>query len=345
MSLERDAPTMIRGITPGSYVVAIERESRDSDPIEFGNAEVELRAGSTTHVTIRCGHAPRTPEPVPLAGTLYIPSRWGNMRPFLFMEPVGKDGARLAGDRSIKITKSDSDSSDLLRWDAGGVLPGRYLLECEDFFLQTIVDTGPHGRSDVEIRIAEPADAVVHVVDESDGQPIASSDPERELSWNVRRPQESRAWSLGTATWDAASRSYSLRAPAGEVEFMMRDENYEYVEPAGEDRLVTLYPGSNDVTLHVRRSCGIVLLLMDGEDVVACEDDFMVSTRIRSGDGTKAVTTFSSNWKRHRIRLRAAGSYEVRVPNLAGYRPIAPFTIEVPAGTFVEHSIALERIR
>jgi hypothetical protein len=54
---------------------------------------------------------------------------------------------------------------------------------------------------------------------------------------------------------------------------------------------------------------------------------------------------FGFNLKRLRVRVRAAGSYEVTVPDLAGYQTIAPFTIEVPAGKFVEHTIALERCR
>jgi len=345
-TLERDAPTTIRGITPGSYVVAIEREGPGPDPTVFGCAEVELRGGSTTRVTIRCVRPPKTPEPVPLAGTLYIPAQWGSVKASLDMEPVGKEGAKLSGRRSLELSSSGSGASDLFRWDAGRVLPGRYLIECDEFslqiFLQTIVDTGPHGRTDVAIQIAEPADAVVHVVDSSDGQPVVCSDQENLLSWNVSRPQESRAWIPGTATWNAVSRSYLLRAPAGDAEFNMSAEDYEFADP---NPIVTLRPGPNEFTLRARRSCGVVLRLIDGEDVTSWEDHVVASTRVRSADGSDAVTMFSSNLKRFRIRLQAAGSYEVTVPDLAGYRPIPPFTIEVPPGVFVEHAIALERTR
>jgi hypothetical protein len=341
-TLEPDAPTSIRGIAPGSYVVAIERESRGSDPVVVGSAEVELSSGSTTRVTIHCARPPKSPEPVPLSGTLYIPAQWGSVEASLSMEPVRKEGFGFSGHRSLELATSGSGASDLLRWDAGRVLPGRYLFECDDFHLQTIVDTGPHGRTDVEIRIAEPADAAVRVVDVSDGQPVVCSDQENLLSWNVSRPQESGAWSLGTASWNAVSRSYFLRAPAGDIEFSMRSGEYEFADPS---HIVTLRPGPNEITLRARRSCGVILRLIDGEGLVSWDDRVQASTQVRSGDGSDAVTMFSLDPKRLRIRLRTAGSYEVTVPDLAGYRPIAPFTIEVPAGTFVEHAITLERSR
>jgi hypothetical protein len=341
-----DGSTTLHGIAPGSYVVSVERGRSYDDPLVLGSAEIVLEAGGVGIAWIRLVPLSADPEPVPLAGTLRISPKWESAETaFLDFEPIGRHGAVAADERCILVSSMVAPSSPggIFLWDAGNVLPGRYLVECREFAYETVVDSGPCGSTDVSIEIPDPADAAVRLVDDADGHPLITDAIEDALWWNVRRPSESTHWSPKTAIWDPARQLFSLRAPIGPIELSVHLWEIETVEG---ETVVVLKPGSNDIALRVRRSNGITLTMRDGPSPMSWEDQSRWDVRVRAIDGSKVrSTTGYSDRFEYRIRVSRPGLYEVTIPALPGFEEIEPFTIDVPAGEFVRHEIQLTRKR
>jgi hypothetical protein len=193
------------------------------------------------------------------------------------------------------------------------------------------------GRTDVEIVIGEPSITVIHVVDDATDRPVSDV----KLFWNCRRPKESTGGGLEPATWDADISAFRANAPAGEVEWSIHGVEHELVS----DRFTSLVAGPNEITLRVRRNCGVVLYLEDGSHRIAWDDQVQWAVSLVRVDGDLRVRGAMGGSESHGAYyvVDAPGAYRVTIPPLAGFEPIAPFEVNVPPAGFAEHVVELTR--
>src|SRR5262249_41247465 len=111
------------------------------------------------------------------------------------------------------------------------------------------------GREDVRIEIGEPADVRIHVVDESGADAKVDS-----VDWFGERAPGKNGGGMESATYDVATGTYQFRAPAGSVVMHIWDRRFQFIEET-----ISLEPGLNEHTAHLKHSCGVILTLRDGE--------------------------------------------------------------------------------
>jgi hypothetical protein len=298
---------------------------------------VTLEEGRTQRVDLHLAQPQEPVARVPLGGTLYLPPEWGSLHLSLDFEPLDLVGRSSADDVSVALSQMTKvpESSGLYRWNAGHVAAGRYEVTMYAFEYQVIVDTGPGGRSDVEIAIAPPADATLHLRDIQNGLPAEGV----HLLWNCKRPSASSGGSMERTRWDADTKTYRFRAPAGEVELSIFESDWELESP----ELVTLQPGPNVLTLDVRRMAGIHLSLKEGDRIVPFPMEWFWSAEVKClrGDGDGRAGSASED--EGTISVTVAGLYVIAVPELPGFEPIPPFQVEVPDREFIEYTVQVVR--
>ena len=108
------------------------------------------------------------------------------------------------------------------------VLPGTYIAGVFFLRLQQAVETGSQGRTDAEIRIPEPADVVVRVVDHNFESPVRV----QHFHWQCVWPPESRGGGgVVLDHWNEDRQRFEFRAPAGPLKIYCRDDYFIQVSP------------------------------------------------------------------------------------------------------------------
>ena len=331
-----DAPMTWRGLPTGDFSVSIEVGDHWDDPLVLGSSPVTLRAGQETRATVTLS-SPPSAELVPLAGTLFFPPEWGDMRLVFRLEPQDLKGASSSDDISLDLKQMQPVASTpgLYRWDAGRVHPGGYVVQSYALEYQDYIETGPQGRSDAAITIAPPADVVVDLRDRFTGLPV----PGVTLHWNCKRPARSSGGSLGSATWDSASQTYGFRAPAVPVELSAFGDDIEIVDV----HLLELRPGANAFTLHAVRVATVELELREDGRLVHFPHEWFWDLTVTAVGGAGTGRAGRASETRGTIRFSEPGLYEITVPELPGYAPIAPFRIGVPGRQSIEHVLEVTR--
>jgi hypothetical protein len=234
---------------------------------------------------------------------------------------------------------------DVHRFDAGQVLPGRYLLKSYACRFQQLIETGPDGTDHAEIVIGDPADVVVRIVDADNGSPLQSP---ISLYWICKRPAESTGGVFEGCEWDESIHAARLRAPAGEIELGVSSElglDYEVVG----SNVIQARPGSNEATLRLRAANTIVLKpTVDGTEAKwPVDDDGRVSmTKLVAADDSEAeVTIHNLSEEALDFFVPKPGRYIVRVVAPKGFDAVASFEVEARKGARVVAVVALHRSR
>src|SRR5687768_2968078 len=105
-----------------------------------------------------------------------------------------------------------STSPSLFRFDAGEQPEGTWRVEIDDCGFEQVVLIDAAG---IAIEVGEPADVSIQLVDAHSGSPLQQTE---RLLWHCRRDAK---WGGASRPipWNAAKGCYTLRAPAGELEF------------------------------------------------------------------------------------------------------------------------------
>jgi hypothetical protein len=329
-------PILFEGLVPGRYVVQAEIGEWFRGPLILGAAPVEVSAGARAAVRLELKDRPVPGSKVPLEGMLVFPGEWEDRRIAIDFEPMDRPQAKTGEGIRVELESMEpvAGRSGHYRWSAGVVVPGKYLATIREFELQVIVDVGPAGRKDAEIRIGAPTEIEVRVVDAETGAP---ADVER-LWWNCRRPEESTGGSSHWAPRADGLGVFSFQAPAAEIELSAHAVGYEWNEEH-----VTARPIEKNVfTLKLKRSCGLIVTVREAEGALPYDliDD---AIDVRDNSGSDAVRGSSSDRNEHRLTLDGPGTYKVTIGKLPGYQPVEPVTVEVPPGKFVNHEVMLRR--
>jgi hypothetical protein len=246
------------GLPPGKYVLRAEVGDWFQEPLVLAGAPVELVAGETASVTLELSDRPRRGKPVPLAGTLYLPEAWGESSLALYFEPLNRPQAK--EDDRLRVGLKDMEpvpgQPGLHRWSAGRVVPGKYQAKIHEFEYQQVIDVGPQGRRDVEIKIGEPVEVTVRLVDAETGAVLDAG----RVHWNCQRPEGISGGGLNSAERDAETGEFRFRAPAGRIEVSTWSEEY-----VGAGEVFDVTPGASTFTLELQKGCGFIIRVREGD--------------------------------------------------------------------------------
>ena len=345
---ESPGPTRVAGLPPGPLTVRLERGDHFDKPLVLAQASIEIIEGGTVHATLTIDAHPEARKRVHLAGTVHYSDAWKSDHLDLRFEPVDVPGGTSVD--SFELAHHDlhrvGDSPELFRFDAGQVLPGRYVVLSYTLEFQQVVDTGPEGTDQAAIVIGDPADIRIHFVDADSGQPF---DAPPKLLWNCVRPKESTGGGLEHGEWDGSLHATRLRAPAGEIElsvdFAQRTE-YEVLDPL----IVSAVPGQNDFTLRIRRAISVVLgVTIDGSPASwpgwSKSDDYFKARLASADDPVRIIRPCRASQTELDFSVNHEGRYTVTFPTLKGFAPVAPFEVVARRGEKTIATVALRRVQ
>ncbi len=333
---EPDQPTLVTGLSPGQVVVSVEvGRSWEDSRIVLGWKQVELEAGKRTAVTLELDELPDLGTPVPFEGTLYLSEAWGELDITLSLEPMDLPDTNWNDWIEIPLgaMKAVAERPGLRCWSAGEVLPGRYEALIREFEMRHVFHVDVGGLRDAHIEIGEPAEVVVHVLDAATGEPAEIED----LAWSFKRPVEVTGWSMNQAERDPDTASFRFQAPAGQVELSVTEDAYAYY-----GNVFELQAGANEITIILKKACGIVVTVREGDRPVPIED-IENHIKIMEVDGPGRDWGWSGGGQERRYRLSNPGLYEIRIEPIDGYEPVPPEFVQVPPDEFVDHVVVLKR--
>jgi hypothetical protein len=328
-------------LEPQELVVSIEVGNAHRSPLVLASAPARLTAGTTTGVTLVATQA-ETPKAVPLAGTIVVPRGWDLEDLRLDIDPIGLKGR---SDSDVHRVRRRSwvpvaGRAGVYRWSAGAVLPATYVIRVDGTGIAKSIDVADPGNENVELVLPEPATLRVRLVSAADGRPAKM----KGLRWIPTFGNDSL---FGRETlaleYDSKSASYSARVPAGSgVLDTYADKSWEFVE---EPPTLDVHPGDQELVVRVRPTCGVSFdFVCDGARV---DPQSLPSWNIKLEriDGVKRKTTPVLRDSQPGISVGDPGRYLVKVPDLDGYEPVAPFEVDIAAGAFVKKTVELRKKR
>ncbi len=341
---ERVGSTRIAGVVPGRRTVSLEYCNGWDPPQVLASAGVDVVAGAAARATLVIEPPREAARRVRLAGSVRFSPAWDGDFLHLGFAPVAVTGTPVVDGFGLDLGDLQRVAGELghFRFDAGEVLPGRYLVRSDAYRFQQVVDTGPDGTESAQIVIGDPADVVVHALDDLTGAPVRAR---HMLLWNCKRPVESTGGGFDHVEWDEARQAWCFRAPAGEVELQLTGEPRDELEPV-EPRFFTVLPGRNEITVRLRRATGLRLSLeVDGYKIEWPGGAAWLVVLDAVYGGQPDVTAALSSDDVLTFRVPAPGSWRITVPSLAGYEPVAPFVLVLERGVMLEHTIVLRKTR
>lgn len=325
----------ITGLAPGPVSVSVEVGCWTmDDQIQLGWASTELEAGRRAQVTLVLEPLPEFEAPAPLSGTLFVPPSWGELDLTLFLDLVDLPEGVCGDALLLRLSEMQpvAGREGLSRWSAGEVTPGRYEICVYQFQYRQVIHVPSDGLLDAHLELGERAVVVVHLLEKETGLPV----PMKTVHWNCLSPDGAAGGSTWFAELDEEIGGYRFLAPAGRVEIRSRGDGYERYDQVHEIR-----PGENEITIYLKRSCGVVLSVREGGETVSFEviERFIHIEQV-SGGGLPIGRWWSLDGVR--FHLSNPGLYEIRIDPVEGYLPVEPVRVEVPAGEFVEHVVVLK---
>jgi VCBS repeat protein len=338
MQPREKGPTRIEGLATGRYTASVEIGAWYKHPEVLGQTDLELTAGLQGAATLALKDPVDRGKPVPLTGNLFIPPAWGKVRPHLRLEPVDfPDTSRLDDDRGFDRIKlfPDPDRPGFLRFDAGQVTPGKYVLGVnayEHFRYKNAINVGPKGQTDLEIKIPEPVEVSLEVFDAETGEPAEIET----IHWMPAETEGNHGGSINSVQRSRKSGRFEFQAFLGKILLNDFDEIFTWDrEP------ILLKSGQNLLTLRLNRSCGVRVAVKDGEETLNV-DIFETKIALKPLDGPGEVTSWGADVS-YRMTVSRPGRYLLTLPPLEGYEPLPPQEVVVEPGKFTDVTLKLTR--
>lgn len=333
VALPRSGPLRIDGLRPGRYDAAVEVGAWFDVWRRLGNAACEVRAGAVSRVTVLLDSALDLPVPVRAAGILVLPPEWGLKEVSLSFRPDASIKALAQGWASAEVSTEDPapGTTDTFPWSVASLLPGRWSIVVDPSGYRTWLEIPKEGTDSLRITVPPPAEVRGQVIDARTGLPVRAD----RVTW-MAELELSNGGSLDHVAPDAEGR-FVIRAPLGWIEVNCHPEGYTWSQETIEVR-----PGVNTCELRVTRASGICVRLRDGDDVLPWEDWQIELKNDRTGDGPNSWATSGT---RHTITGIDPGPCTLTLPEIPGFRPVAPLQVEVRDGEITEVVIPLERVK
>jgi hypothetical protein len=331
---------LVESLPPGETRVAARVAFAWGEDHVLAEAEVKIRTGATTALSLAPREPPPPPDLVPLEGTVRADPAWPEEPDDIVGFCVVSHQAPLTVlAATLDWWSPDAEiDPDEGTWSAGLVLPGRYFLLFRDWSYAAAIDVGPQGTTDASIVVPPPCDVEVHLVDAESGAPVPDG---HDLWWCVRAAdvgsEVGLPWRCERDVPSASPGVYRFRAPQGTLVL----DFYSDLR-SSEETEVALKPGANRIELRVAPNLRIDFELRDGTIPVPADAAFSDRIKVAAltgdgelsccGEGDPCVVWFTK-----------PGRYRVTFPEIEGYEPIAPVEVEVAAGSIARVEIALRR--
>lgn len=324
-------------IAAQDLIATIEVGMSYRSPLVLASAPAPLVAGKTTRVAL-VAQKTEAPQPATLSGSIFVPRGWKLDKLKLEIEPVGLNGQTRSDEHRVPSRSWTPSVSrpGWYQWSAGTVTPATYAVRVDGAGIVSRVEVTAAGNPNVEIVLPDAAQLRVRVVAAADGKVVEID----HLSWSPVSEQETFMWDAGISLDRDASGVYSAQVPVGRGALASwGDESWEFDEQeVGAD----VHAGTQELVVRVHPTCGTNLEL-DCDGTKVPWDDLAFQIKIEKLDGSDA-----SSWKTYRdgravLGARAPGRYRITLPEIAGYEPVAPFEIEIPAGEFLTKKVALRK--
>ena len=324
--------TVLESLPRGELLVSLERGELLNLPQVFGAAFVDASAGGRTVVSLSITPPQPDPGPVPLSGTILVPKEWGEPRATLCIRP-GTQLFRAYQDRiefELGQFQRVEGRPEVYAWDAGLVLPGEYMFSVEELGFGCRFSVENAGTRMQHIKIPPPAEVKVRFVDSRSGMPADVGS----IWWfQADSPYES----LCLEGVDEATGAFRFRAPIGRVEL----ETSGFFTFDTFSQVVEIQPGVNEFTFPIVRSSGVRIVLKDGEATIPWRWEHGVRLLQIGGSGRDWAGGGMGDSAAHCLTVTNPGRYRVTFREVPGYRPVAPFEVEIPAGEMVDLVIPL----
>lgn len=323
-------PLAVEQLQPGRWHVQLDLGDWFDGPTLLAHQEVMVAAGRRTRVVLDVDQA-LVPRPTRLAGSLALPAFWRREGQTLAVIRVGQRGLNSARqDLPVAAMDAADGAGELLLWDAGPVLSGRYELTLSDPRVSALVEVPPEGLLDAHLAVGPPGSLSVDIVDAESGASL----PEASLSWSVAVP-------LGVASHgehlarDGTTGLFELVAPQGPVRLSAVAPDHGLATITA-----TVRAGGDRVVLRAPRHYRVFVLLDSGQDLLPVPGGLMqVTFEPLEGDGQRVA--FGLRDGREFVQLDSPGRYRFTVDTPPGFLEIPPQVVEVGGAGVTEHVIRL----
>jgi hypothetical protein len=253
---------------------------------------------------------------------------------------------------AIRLTRGprlthETEDTKVWTWDAGRVLPGRYLCTVTSTFsaragawstnalLRVVLEVGPSGRRDVRLVVPELAEVELVLVERGTGNPIELE----YLLWNPPLPEGIRTLCPGTALGTGDPGHYRLLASVGRITIDGHGGAYgRFI------RSVLVRPGRNEHRIEIDRACGIRVTLRDGDEIHVLDGSGRYEVARVLETGSEEIVAWVYGSMRHSLlQVPGPGRYRVRFPAIDGFEPVPPAEFTAKEGQLEDLEIALRR--
>lgn len=325
----------LESIPVGRFTVAAEIGMWFENPVQLAKEEIELVAGGRSQVTLALAAQPQS-ERATLSGVLVVPREWNAKNVLLMADFLGVTGQERDRGRAVNLKDPTTSAGfDTYAWTFESILVGKYEIGAVEPAYTVAIELPVGGRTDVRIEMPPPADVFVRVVDEKTGVDVEAVT----LSWNPARPEGVKGGGMAHAERSATTRLFEFRAPLGPVDISLFARSGEYAH-AG--RVVRLVAGRNEVKLELQRASGVVVSLMDGEELWRSEEDLDFDLEAVEGDGKRTASISSGG--EYRLMVTKPGRYRVKLNDtLQGFLPPEEPIVDIHLGSMTPLVIHLKR--
>ncbi len=308
----------------GEFLVSVEVGEYE-DRLRLGSAEVQIPESGSATVTVRVDGSLLDVPRTHLHGSIRVPAGLEREGCVLTLERL--EGGEQEFRQELVDMSFPSGEPDLLRWDAGLRRTGVYVASLLCIQYRTTLETrGPGQETEVELVIPPLVSVRVEVVDQATGAPL-----EAEVSWHGALLPEVSGFSLSPVRRDPGTGVLGFVAPAGQVEVEARLEGYRDAE-----RELELYGATATCRLELVRATGIRVLLREGGAALPVGMEFLYRIVVRGPDEERLHPHVQAGQAEGTIHLDAPGRVTLEFPELDGFEPLEPRSVDVAAGELVE---------
>ncbi|MBI3819437.1 MAG: hypothetical protein HY286_12145 [Planctomycetes bacterium] len=323
---------IINDIPEGEYILYAMADASTNEERILATGHVQLHSGMRVSVPMKLREAPKvlSGDPVKLAGTLQLPRAWAKSNVRLKIARVRGDYLNIQDDeKEIALREMPSRGDNIYLWNADGVIPYKYKLQIEPLGICEVVDVPPAGLTNVELRVPEPVDVSIRIVDKA-GVDAADVD----LIWWSRCPEGESSAQAESASRNPKSGLFTFRAPEGSLTLQSTGYPYKFTRTT-----VSLTPNAFRTTITLERACGVRALAPGQPEMINSRLPLFAKSVGHSG---RQSGIWTANGKCG-VNVTLPGKYLVGVFKIKGYKPIESQIVEIPAETIVDVNFELVR--
>lgn len=363
--LQETGKVLFTGLLPGEYDLRIELSSQhpEQGPLCMASGTAQVIAGQRAQVTLEYLSS-GTSQQAYVSGQLVLPSAWRLEQFTVRFKPIAGRAllAATRGQAQLRKFFSDArdspsnmihdasppavllpaeldqdafvrnlDSKDTFDFDLGSIATGTYEMTLRELGSKTIFDVGPTGRSDVLLAVPEPVWITVFVRDALTGEAVDVPG----VRW-AAHPGGSTGESEPLVDSGATGASqFQLQVPRATLN-LWSTQTRRY--PIGRNQAQA--ESGLQVIIEVHPSSTLEVMLQTNGTAIMWPNH--AGARAVQLDGHEQVKASSPTERGRRFVIPNPGRYLIVPPELEGFHPHPPVTVEISEGESQELIIQLE---